>query len=173
MKKYIYYSVVFVLTLIVGAIGGSYVHQSAPVKGTSNVSTISAASLQIGSGCDYSYGSCSATTINQINSGTCYIKAYATTIAASSSATVDCQATAAVSAGGIAPLAGIQYGDNVQSTLATSTAGTTFMGLAIGGASASSTSGYISMRVINLTGATYTWPTSGNATGTAYYVTTR
>lgn len=114
----------------------------------------------------------SGTAVAKINTGTCYIKAYATTIAATSTATVDCQATAAVDVSGISSLSGITAGDVVSVNLATSTAGTTSGGLALIGASASSTSGYITLRLSNLTGTTYTWPTTGTATGTATYIVT-
>src|SRR3990167_4610088 len=54
----------------------------------------------------------SGTDITRINTGTCYIKAYATTIAASSTATVDCQATAAVGSisGATSALTGVTMG---------------------------------------------------------------
>lgn len=130
------------------------------VRGTYLAST---GSLTVGS---------SGTAIARVNTGTCYIKAYATTIAATSSAEVDCQATAAVSASGIAPLTGITFGDAVSATLSTTTAGSVVGGLAITGVSASTTAGYISIRIVNLTGGTYTWPTTGSATGTATYIVT-
>lgn len=111
------------------------------------------------------------TAISGLNLGTCYIKAYATTIAASSTATVDCQGTAAIgtiTATGSA-LAGVTSSDSVLATLSTTTAGTTGQGLTIIGSSASTTAGHIDLRVSNLTGATFTWPTTGSATGTVNY----
>lgn len=111
-------------------------------------------------------------TVARLNTGQCYIKAYATTIAATSTALVDCQATAAVSANGISALTGVTPGDNVVANLATTTSGSTFGGLALIGATASNTPGYIQLDVSNLTGTTFTWPTSGNATGTASYLVT-
>lgn len=110
------------------------------------------------------------TNFTRLNGGTCYIKAYATTIAATSSTQVDCQATALVAKNGPSALSGITYGDSIVATLATSTAGTTSSGLVITGVQASSTAGYITLYISNLTGATYTWPTTGAATGTAYYL---
>ncbi len=112
------------------------------------------------------------TVLNRLDAGTCYIQAYATTIAATSTAKVECQGTAAV--GGIttaldAALTGVTTGDNVQVRLATSTAGTTSLGLNVTGASASTTAGYIELYIANMTGATFTWPTTGAATGTASY----
>lgn len=137
---------------------------------------IGGSQLSIGSGCSDSNTSCTGTAINQMNDGTCYIKAYATTIAATTSVGVDCQATAAVSAstGSIgSPLAGVQLGDFVQATLSTTTAGTSYGGLSLLGASASTTAGYIVLRIENLTGTTFTWSTSASATGTASYMTSR
>ena len=113
----------------------------------------------------------SGTNFDRINSGTCYIKAYAATIAATSSAFVDCQATAAVGASGISALTGVTYGDSVFVAFATST-GTTLAGLVIQSASASGTPGYMQLNVSNLTGTTFTWPTTGTASGTASYIAT-
>lgn len=121
----------------------------------------------------------SGTAINRLNRGICFIKPYATTITASSSATVDCQGTAAVGSitGAASALTGVAFGDSVNVTLSTTTAsggslqGTvlTAMGLSVVGASASTTSGYITLIIANGTGATYTWPITGSATGTASY----
>lgn len=129
--------------------------------------------LQVGSGCGDANTSCTGTQLNQFNFGTCYIKPYATTIVASSTAVVDCQATALVGQNGISPLTGIVAGQVVQAELATSTAGTTFLGLTVDAVSASTTSGYIQITIANLTGTTFTWPTSGTASGTATYIATR
>jgi hypothetical protein len=131
---------------------------------------------------DFSHGDVAigsaGTNIDRLNTGTCYIKAYATTIAATSSAVVDCQATAAVSASGIGALAGVTFGDAVAAQLSTTTAlgapigvATPRMGgLVIRGASASSTAGVITLLIGNETGDTYTWPLTGSATGTASYI---
>lgn len=114
------------------------------------------------------------TAISRINTGTCYIQAYATTIAASSTVAVDCQATAAV--GGITTandvaLTGVTFGDFVVGNLSTTTAaaGGAFMGIIANGVSASTTAGYLSVRITNLSGTTFTWPTTGTATGTISY----
>jgi len=110
------------------------------------------------------------TSLNRIDAGTCYIAPYATTIAATTSAAVDCQGTAAWSASGTSALTGIVKGDFVQATLSTTTAGVTYGGIVITGASASTTPGHIQLIIENLTGTTYTWPTSLTATGTASYI---
>lgn len=113
----------------------------------------------------------------QQNRGLCYIYPYTATIFASSTVQVDCQATAAAgTAGAIAALPGVQANDYVQATLSTTTQGTIATGtggLVLAGASASTTAGYITLRITNLTGAAFTWPTTGAATGTAYYWSSR
>ena len=112
--------------------------------------------------------------INGINEGTCYIRPYATTIGATSTVAVDCQATGAWNANGPSALTGVTMGDAVNLTLSTTTAQTSgFGGLTVMGASASTTSGYITIRVMNLTGTTYTWPVTGTASGTATYLVAR
>lgn len=114
------------------------------------------------------------TQINNISAGTCYIKAWATTIAATSSAYVDCQATALVGANGFAALPGVLNGDAVQVTLATSTEPVSpYGGLFVASAAASTTNGYIQLEITNLTGGVFTWPSNGVASGTAYYTSMR
>lgn len=101
--------------------------------------------------------------IANLSQGTCYLQPYATTIAASSTATVDCQGFAAVgstapAAASTSALTGVTLGDNILASFATSTsASTTAPGLVILGASASTTAGYITLRVYNLTGAVYSY----------------
>jgi hypothetical protein len=113
------------------------------------------------------YGS----SVSTLNQGTCYLRPYAATVAATSTVAVDCQATAAWNASGMSALTGIKnFTDVVSVQLSTTTAGTTFGGLHIAGASASSTDGYIVLHITNLTGTTYTWPTTGTASGTATYL---
>lgn len=134
---------------------GYYVDGTAIIDGTGN--------LVIGS---------SGTSIDRINTGTCYIRPYAATIAASSTAKVDCQATAAWSASGVSALSGVSNGDNVVVTLGTTTVGTTFGGVVLAGASASTTAGFIELTLSNFTGAAFTWPVTGVASGTAAFIAT-
>lgn len=118
----------------------------------------------------------SATREANLSMGPCYFAPSATTIAASTSIAVDCQATAGVAAAGESALAGVLNNDNIQITLSTTTArsGVGSSGsLVVGGASASSTPGYITVWLWNQTGTTYTWPTVGSASGTAYYHASR
>jgi hypothetical protein len=114
------------------------------------------------------------TAFNRLDGGTCYIKPWATTIAASSTQLADCQGTAAVgSSTGLyltSALAGVTLGDSVVTTMATGTASTVYGGIDIEAASASSTPGYIQLLIANQTGATFTWPTTGTASGTVSYL---
>lgn len=123
----------------------------------------------------------SGSSVSRLNIGTCYVRSRATTITASSTALVECQGTAAVNApwgvagGASSALTGVSSGDFVQAKFASTTAsavGATNagMGIVIIGATASSTQGYIQLLVANLTGATYTWPITGAATGTVSYI---
>ncbi len=112
------------------------------------------------------------TAITRLNVGQCYIQPYAATIAASSTASVDCQANPAT--GGLTTandtnLKGVSFGDNVLATLSTTTAGTLQGGIDIIGVSASTTAGRIVLTLANTTGTTFTWPTTGSASGTASY----
>jgi hypothetical protein len=100
------------------------------------------------------------TQLNGFNFGTCYIQASATTITASSTVTVDCQGS---TTGGNTALTGVTTNDNVSVNFATTTS-TTYSGLSILGASASSTPGYITMKVFNGTGTTFTWSAGASTT---------
>ena len=172
-----------VLVAVIIAIGG-YAYptaQQAVVSsfgGITNYNSLETAGLAVGSGCDNEFSSCTGTTMTRINTGTCYIKPYATTIAASTTAIVDCQGRAAVGTitGPTTALTGVSDGDFVVLTLSTSTARTGGVsigsGLSVVGASASTTAGYIQLVVNNGTGDTFTWPVTGAASGTASYIAT-
>lgn len=144
---------------------------------TTNLPSMGLAKVQVGSGCDQAYTSCTGSPVSQHNFGFCYIQPYATTIAASSTANVDCQGTAAIgSPTNMAvdtPLTGVNNGDVIVASLSTTTAGTTFLGLSLLSVSASTTNGYITARLSNGTGGTFTWPTTGTASGTLTYFTER
>lgn len=114
------------------------------------------------------------TLMNRLNAGQCYVQAYATTIAASTTAQVDCQGTAltyVTNTSNDTTLTGVAFGDNVVAEFSTTTAvvAGAYGSIAVVGASASTTAGYISLRVENLTGALFTWPITGAATGTVSY----
>lgn len=163
------------------AIAGLFYPQTAgrilgAVTGTTNFDNLGILQLKLGTTCNSSFGyaGCNGTAISRLNKGTCYIQPYATTIAASSTAAVECQATAAT--GGVTTandtaLTGVTSGDAVFVTFATSTAITAGGGAGapfVVGAVASSTAGYIHVILGNM-GQTYTWPTTGTASGTMTY----
>jgi hypothetical protein len=136
-------------------------------KGQLNIgSTTQIAQLKVGV-------STTGKTFTKMAAGLCYIYPYAATITASSTATVDCQATSNASGGGgagaLAPLTGVTANDIVVANLSTTTAGTAFPGLQLIGVGASTTDGYITLRLLNISGGAFTWPTNTNASGTAYY----
>lgn len=99
------------------------------------------------------------TALTELKSGTCTIFAYATTIAASSSAQVDCQAN---TTGGLTAISGIQSGDRVFASLASTTVAAS-NGLAITWVAASTTPGYITLKISNLTGTTFTWASTASS----------
>ena len=108
----------------------------------------------------------SGSAVTSLNFGKCNINAAATTIAASSTATVTCGG----GTNGLTALSGVAAGASVQLSFATTTS-TIFYGLNIVGVSASSTSGYFTAIVANDTGATYTWATG--ATTSLNYIAVR
>lgn len=102
------------------------------------------------------------TPLGTVNFGKCAILAYATTIAASTTATVDCSTTGRI--GGT--LTGITSTDNVMA-MATTSLSTTYLGVRIVSANASTTAGYITLKIWNGTGKTFTW--TGTASSTIAY----
>ena len=146
-----------VLALFAGSFGGNE-------AGTTNYDTLDADAVVTGT---LAIGT-SGTTLTEVNSGTCYIRPTAATITATTSALVECQANANITT--VAALSGVDSGDRVLVQLSTTTAGDVVGGLSVIGATPSSTAWYIMLKVLNLTGATYTWPTSGSASGTAQYI---
>ena len=106
----------------------------------------------------------SGTEITRINTGFCNIRSASITISASSTQQVECQGGTASQVA----LTGVTAGDKVFVFPATTTP-TTFGGLRILGASASSTAGSITMQVYNATGAAFTW-TALSTTSLQYWV---
>lgn len=118
------------------------------------------------------------TVFSSENTGVCFIQPYATTIAASSTALVDCQGTAAVgttNTGKDTALPGIVQGGFSEGTLGTTTASqngssiSAFGGLILLGVSASTTPGYLQLLLLNQFGTTFTWPLVGTASGSMKY----
>lgn len=121
--------------------------------------------------------STTGTSITRVNTGTCNLLPDATTIAASSTALVTCQGGTDTT--GQTALPGITSGDAIVMTLSSTTAaagktlgGGTGGGLLLLGATASNTAGFIETIIQNNTGATYTWPVTGSASGTSGYIAT-
>lgn len=92
------------------------------------------------------------------NWGSCNILSSSNTISATTTATVDC----AGGTGNGTALAGITAGDNVTLQQGTTTS-TVWQGMTILGASASSTSGFITLKLYNSTGGTFTWTTAASS----------
>lgn len=111
------------------------------------------------------------TAFTGLNGGTCQLQPDATTIAASTTARVTCHG-GNWSAGQAAftALTGITSSSKIVASLSTTTAGSTSEGLILLGVTASTTSGFIEARISNQTGTTYTWSTSGSASGTMQYI---
>ena len=168
MKNYIVNAVVALLLIIgVGIFSQKGVPQQSDVLGGLSERDIQAVSLKVGQ---------NGNKISNLKTGFCYLAPTVPTIAASTTATVACQATLGWNASGtygITRLLGIVSGDPVIANLTSTTAGSLFGGIDIVGASASTTAGYIELKVANNTGATYTYPvSSGVASGTAAYIST-
>lgn len=169
MKTYIINGIVALL-LIIGV--GLVVPKTQPAPQQSNLGGLSerdiqAVSLKVGS---------TGTKVNQVNTGTCYLQPNAATIAATTTVDVTCQGKALIFNPNTVlatALTGVKSGDFVNVTLSTTTASTAYGNIVLAGASASTTAGFITLRITNLTGSTFTWPTTGNATGTASYISSR
>lgn len=138
------------LIALVVAILGCYLPVSAAVQnfgGVTNYDEVDAAGMRIGTGCNQSGSpSCVASRIGGVYAGTCILIAPNYTVAATTTVSMDCA------------VAGLVTGDIVESQFATST--TAGNGWVVTGASASSTSGFATLRVTNFTGASNVIPAS-------------
>lgn len=149
-----------VVALVIACVSLYTPHNGKIFGGTTNYDTLASTGLQVGANCNNGFATCSGTLESGFNFGTCYVQASSITIAASSTATVDCQAG---TTGTQSALTGVSTNDNVSVQFSTTTP-TTFQGLTVLGASASSTAGYITMKVYNGTGTTFTWIASASTT---------
>lgn len=152
------------VVLAISAVFGSSVAPSFGASGTrfpNGLSTIAASSpaagelltsiLQVGS---------NGTDLAGIKTGSCTIWASSQTIAATSSAQVECQsATNGTLASG---LTGITA-DSICSLNNASSTNTTSGSIVVAGVSASSTPGSIVARIANLTGGTFTWDATASS----------
>lgn len=101
----------------------------------------------------------STSPITQILPGTCNIINYSSTIAASTTQQVDCDAG---TTGAPVAISGIQSGDKIFIDLA-STTPTTYGGLDLVKVAASTTAGTITLWIFNQTGAAFTWANSSTS----------
>lgn len=163
-----------ILIAIVIAVGSSFMprqnvvidtqqSQSSPVEGA--VGSRFPNGISVGSGVGSPVQNAllvgaNGTNISRINFGFCNIHTGTgiTTIAATTTATLDCQA----GTGTATALTGVTAGD-VCLVMAATTTPTTVEGLSILGVSASSTQGYITLKIFNGTGATYTWASAATS----------
>lgn len=156
--------------LIIGAVallvlvGGYFTFFNGGVGGTTNFSDLSVDSLtnagtltQTGA---LTVGS-SGSSLARINRGVCNIHAGANTIAATSTIQLDCQAGTGVLTA-LSNIPAWTAGDTVFVQQSTSTP-TAISGLNLLGASASTTAGYITVRLANTTGTTYTWTAAASS----------
>lgn len=100
--------------------------------------------------------------VSRINQGTCNIHATNNTITASTTIQVDCQAGTGTQTA-LTNLPAWSAGDTVFVTQSTSTP-TTYEGLSILGANSSTTAGFITLKLFNGTGATFTWTAAASST---------
>ena len=158
IKSYVISAIVALLLII----GVNVVKPQQSGLGGLSERDVQAVSLKVGS---------SGTKANQLNYGSCQLQPDSATIAASTTARVTCHG-GNWSAGQAAftALTGITSSSKIIASLSSTTAGSTFEGLVLTGVTASTTAGFIEMRISNQTGTTYTWSTSGSASGTAQYI---
>lgn len=147
--------VVAVLALVISignSVGGN---QSVSLGGTTNYDTVSATSLQVGSGCGDSYSTCTGTAITQILKGTCSLVSD-TSIAATSTGTGTCA------------ISGLVAGDKVFVSLATTTTKLAAQWAIIGTVAGTDSA---TVRLLNQTGtAAVPSATNGFGSSTQYWV---
>lgn len=164
---------------IFGAIGTNPVENYIPIIKYNEgyyselpVTTTSDLTAALGSFTSFKLGSTGTTQTRQ-NTGICYLAVGSSTplaVAASSTVAVDCQGTnvLASATASYSALAGVTADDNVSISMPTTTP-TTNLGLSVQGVGASSTPGYITVKIKNLTGGTFTFATT-SAFGWHYFV---
>ncbi len=141
------------------AVNGGNVTDYDAVNVTGGYFVDGAAPAVIGGTGALTIGGSSGTTFTRLNGGLCDLNFGTTTsaIVASSTVAVDCQATNMLASATAvqAALPGVATGDAVFVQLASSTP-TTYLGLKLNGCSASTTQGYITCGLTNVTGASIT-----------------
>lgn len=122
--------------------------------------------------------------VSSLDWGTCNLQPDAATIAGSSTARVTCHGGSfATGVSAHTVLSGITSASKVVATLSSTTAaagrsiGLSYGGLTLMGVTASTTSttngGFLEVLIGNQTGATYTWPLTGTASGTMQFIAPR
>lgn len=159
------YLLIILLSLAGGAVGGYLVAPQVPAVNNILGSTIARTTITN----PWTFASTTrngstGTDIVRTNSGFCNIRSHATTIAASTTQTVECNAGTTSNVA----LTGVTAADRVLLGQGTTTS-TVFAGLQIRGVSASSTSGSITVIVFNGTGGTFTWSSTAS-TSWPYWV---
>lgn len=144
--------VVAILALLVYfTLPASDISKLGGLNGPTNYSTISAAGIQIGAGCDNEFGTCTGTKVSQLEKGTCALLGANTAQGATTTAPYDCA------------VAGVLPGDTIMAQAATTSAN----GWIIVGANASSTPGYITFDLFNGSGASRAPSAGGNQVGSS------
>lgn len=140
-----------VLALVLSIVGlvGEKQSASTILGGVTNYDTVSATGLKVGVGCADGNTSCAGSSITSIIKGTCDL--VGGTIAATTTGYADCAVT------------GVLPGDLVFASFATTTPAASIIA-----ARASSTSGFITLKVLNLSGLSNHITAFG--TSTEYYV---
>lgn len=159
--------VVVILLIVVGAVAYFSSSSTSGRGGTSNADTISLGGSLL-TGQDPTQGGTlqvglTGTGIAHINAGTCTINAYSATIAATGTAQVDCSAGVS----GPVAITGILPGDRILASLASTTVANN-EGLDIQWAAASTTPGYITLKIFNGSGAAYTWVSTASSSITYF-----
>ena len=150
------------IALVAFLVGYSIKSSPSPLAGGVDAfDVVSANSLRIGSGCGSTQSPCTGTTMSQVMSGTCNLVGMDVSHAATTSKAYDCAIT------------GIVSGDKIFATMATTSAGNTFQGWRIAGATASSTSGFATLSIYNGTGAAVTVPSSSQVGSSTQYLIIR
>lgn len=150
---------IIALVALVIAILGVYLILFAPAKGTAlgalgsptNYSTISAAKMQIGTGCDNAFGTCQGTLVSQFQKGACTLLGANTAQGATTTAAYDCV------------VSNVLPGDTVMIQAATTSAN----GWLVVGANASSTAGFITLNLFNGSGTSRAPSAGGNQIGSS------
>lgn len=158
MSKFIS-GVGIVLALVLSVLGLVGGHQSAPgLGGVTNYDSVTIAPTTYTEG--LKIGTSTPTLVNNLIKGTCNLLGMDTSQAATSTASYDCAVT------------GVVPGDTVIATLGTTTQNT-IQGSAIWSlqsAKASTTAGYVTFRVTNLTGAAVVPSTTSIGSSTQYLI---